>query len=44
MKPPPDDEKTGLPGLRSWGRVYWVVIAIFAAWVGLLTALTRAFP
>jgi hypothetical protein len=43
MTPPPDDEGTGLPGLRSWGRVYWVVIGIFAAWVALLTALTRAF-
>jgi hypothetical protein len=44
MNPPPDDESTGLPGVRSWGRVYWIVIGIFAAWVALLTALTRAFP
>jgi hypothetical protein len=43
MRPPPDDKETGLPGARSWGQVYWVVIAIFAAWVGLLTALTRVF-
>jgi len=43
MTPPPDDERTGLPGLRSWGRVYWIVIGVFAAWVALLTALTRAF-
>jgi hypothetical protein len=43
MTPTPDDEGTGLPGLRSWGRVYWVVIGVFAAWVALLTALTRAF-
>jgi hypothetical protein len=38
---PPDDEKTGLPGLRSWARVYWFVLAVLVAWVGLLTALTR---
>jgi|HubBroStandDraft_1064217.scaffolds.fasta_scaffold339345_2 hypothetical protein len=43
MTPPPDDERTGLPGLRGWGQVYWLVIAVFAAWVGLLTALTHAF-
>ena len=43
MTPPPDDERTRLPGLRSWGRVYWVVIGVFAAWVALLTILTRAF-
>jgi hypothetical protein len=43
MNLPPDDEGTGLPGVRSWATVYWIVIGIFAAWVGLLTALTRAF-
>src|SRR5580658_1235707 len=43
MAPPPDDERAGLPGLRGWGQVYWLVIAVFAAWVGLLTALTHAF-
>jgi hypothetical protein len=40
---PPDDEKTGLPGLRSWARVYWFVLAVLVAWVGLLTALTRLY-
>src|SRR5580658_6594777 len=43
MNLPPDDEGTGLPGVRSWGTVYWIVIGVFAAWVALLTALTRAF-
>jgi hypothetical protein len=43
MTPPPDDEETGLPWLRSWARVYWFVLAVLAAWVGILTALTRAF-
>jgi hypothetical protein len=43
MIPPPDDKETGLPGVRSWGQVYWIVTAIFVAWVVLLTALTRIF-
>lgn len=34
---------TGLPGFRSWRTVYWVVIGIFAFWVGLLTVLPRLF-
>lgn len=42
--PPPDDEqRTGLPGLRSWRAVYWVVLGIFILWVVLLTWLTRHF-
>ncbi|MGA2016630.1 MAG: hypothetical protein ABSH26_06715 [Opitutaceae bacterium] len=44
MNPPPDDENTGLPGLRTWRRVYLAVVAVFVAWVGLLVALTRMFP
>jgi hypothetical protein len=44
MKPPVDDEATGLPGLRSWRQVYLFVFVVFAAWVGLLTVLTRMFP
>jgi hypothetical protein len=43
MKSPGDDEITGLPGLRTWKRVYLAVLVIFAAWVGLLTVLTRMF-
>ena len=43
MTGPPDDDETGLPGLRSWSRVYWFVIAVLVGWVGLLTALTLAF-
>jgi hypothetical protein len=43
MKSPEDDEGTGLPGLRTWRRVYLVVAAIFILWVGLLAALTRMF-
>jgi hypothetical protein len=43
MKSPGDDENTGLPFLRTWRRVYLVVAAIFAVWVGLLAALTRMF-
>jgi hypothetical protein len=40
MNPPEDDGKTGLPGFRTWGRVYAFVVAVLAAWVALLTALT----
>jgi hypothetical protein len=43
MKPAPDDETTGLPGLRTWGRVYLFVLVIFVAWVAFLAVLTRAF-
>jgi hypothetical protein len=43
MKQAPDDETTGLPGLRTWRQVYVFVLAVFAAWVGLLTALTWMF-
>jgi hypothetical protein len=37
-----DDTGTGLPGIRSWRTVYTVVLAIFLAWVALLTWLTEA--
>ncbi len=38
---PPKDEETGLPWLRTWGKVYLCVVVVLAAWVGLLAALTR---
>lgn len=38
-----DDDVTGLPGLRSWTAVYLFVVAVFIAYVVLLTALSRAF-
>jgi len=44
MNPPPDDKNTGLPGLRTWRRVYLAVVGVFVVWVGLLVALTRMFP
>jgi hypothetical protein len=43
MTVPPDDDRTGLPGLRSWRQVYVCVLAVLAAWIGLLAALTRVF-
>jgi len=43
MKSPEDDESTGLPGLRTWRRVYLAVVLVFVLWVGLLAALTRMF-
>jgi hypothetical protein len=42
-EPKPNDDGTGLPGLRSWRSVYAVVLVTFAIWVVLLIALTRAF-
>jgi hypothetical protein len=40
---PAPDESTGLPGLRRWRTVYWVVLGIFALWVVLLTVLTETY-
>ncbi len=39
----PESETTGLPGLRTWRAVYWLVAGVFAAVVGLLTMLSRMF-
>ena len=41
---PPDDEGTGLPGLRTWCGVYLFVAIVFVAWVVVLTALDWVFP
>ena len=41
--PQPSDKETGLPGMRTWGRVYAFVLITFAVWIALLLALTRAF-
>jgi hypothetical protein len=46
MKPPESastDETTGLPGIRKWRTVYWIVSGIFVLWVFLLTWLTVAY-
>jgi hypothetical protein len=43
MTEPPDDEKTGLPGLRAWRQVYLCVLVVLAVWIGLLAALSRIF-
>jgi len=42
-EPTPNDETTGFPGLRTWRGVYTVVLAVFALWILLLIALTRAY-
>ncbi len=39
----PEPEPTGLPGLRTWGAVYWFVTGVFAVVLALLIALTRMF-
>jgi hypothetical protein len=44
MKQPPEDEVSGLPGLRTWPRVYLFVGCTLIAWIGLLALLTRIFP
>jgi hypothetical protein len=43
MNDPENEESTGLPWPRRWPGVYALVLAVFAAWVGLLAALTRMF-
>jgi len=43
MNPTPPDHETGLPGLRSWASVYWLVTAVFVVVVGLLTVLTGMY-
>ncbi|MBI3884211.1 MAG: hypothetical protein HY302_00535 [Opitutae bacterium] len=40
---PPPDEAPGLPGVRSWRAVYWIVFGIFVLWVSLLTWFTEAY-
>ena len=42
-EPTPNDDATGLPGVRTWRGVYTVVLVAFAVWVALLIALTRAY-
>jgi hypothetical protein len=39
----PNDDTTGLPGLRTWRGVYTVVMVSFVVWIALLIALTRAY-
>ena len=34
------DDRPGLPGLRTWPALYWVVAGIFVLWIVLLTWLT----
>jgi hypothetical protein len=49
MMPTPDpsaateSETTGLPGLRTWPKVYLLVTIIFVVWVVFLVALARIF-
>ncbi len=45
-QPPPENtasEPTGVPGLRSWNRVYAFVLAWFVVCVLLLLVLTEVF-
>jgi len=38
-----EQEATGLPGLRTWKAVYWLVAGFFALVLILLIVLTRKF-
>jgi hypothetical protein len=37
------DDDTGVPGLRTWGRVYAAVVVCFVTWIALLTWLMREY-
>ena len=37
------DSETGVPGLRTWRRVYTFVITCFVVWVLLLTTLMLVY-
>ena len=41
--PEPDDNDTGLPGLRSWRAVYLFVLGCFGAYVVALAIFGRYF-
>ena len=43
-EPETDDSTTGVPLLRTWRAVYIFVLVAFVLTVGLLTALTLAYP
>jgi len=43
VEPRPENEATGLPGFRTWTKVYLFVLGSFALWLGLLIALTLTF-
>jgi hypothetical protein len=35
--PEPGDNETSVPGLKSWGTVYWLAAGSLALWILLLT-------
>jgi hypothetical protein len=41
-RPGPDDD-TGVPGVRTWTRVYVVVIGSFVLWIALLSTLMLVY-
>ena len=38
-----EHERSGVPILHTWRRVYWFVFAVFVAYVVLLTVFERVF-
>ncbi|HEY9156069.1 MAG TPA: hypothetical protein VIM69_13115 [Opitutaceae bacterium] len=43
MKQLPDDPSTGVPGLRTWPRLYTFVLAFLVFSIGFLIWLTERF-
>jgi hypothetical protein len=39
----PENDSTGLPGLRTWPKIYLLVVGLFFVWVGLMFTLERIF-
>jgi hypothetical protein len=40
---PASDDETGVPGLRTWPRVYAFAAGAFVLWLALLTTLMLVF-
>jgi hypothetical protein len=40
---PRRDDDTGVPGLRTWTRVYVVVVLCFVLWIALLSTLMLVY-
>lgn len=41
--PEPPDDETGLPGLRTWRGVYWLVLGVFVLVVSALALFSRLY-
>jgi hypothetical protein len=41
--PEPEEKDTSVPGLRSWGAVYWLAAGSLVLWIVLLTLFMRRY-